>query len=279
MKVNINQHKPVMLRETLDIIKPKYNKTILDCTFGGGGHSRSIIDSGARLFAIDRDLKAVIRGRNFEQEYENFTIFWSLFSEMGKFFEPRSLDGVLFDFGLSSNQIHDPDFGMSFRTSGPLLMNMGKTNKTAYDFVNFAPESQIANILYEFGEERASFKIAKNIIERRKRCKISTTHELANIVAEVVSSRDIHPATRTFQAIRIYVNDELMEIESGLKIATNICKVGGVIVCISFHSLEDRIVKRFFRQISKNRELILPSRLEIAENKRARSAKLRWVRI
>ena len=268
-----------MVQEIIEILKPSSSKMILDCTFGGGGHSRALLAKGARVVALDRDYKAVLRGHILAESEENFKISWLRFSEMGLVFPQKSVDSVLFDFGLSSNQISDAEYGMSFMRSYPLVMNMGRNRLSAYDFVNFAKEREIADVLYNLGEERASFKIARQIVEKRRYKKIKTTLELANIVSTVVKRGDRHPATRTFQAIRMHINNELEEISKGLEIAENLCKVGGRIVAITFHSLEDRIAKFFFKKFNKRNAIVLPSQHEIKFNPRCRSAKLRWATI
>jgi 16S rRNA (cytosine1402-N4)-methyltransferase len=206
-----------MVQEIIEILKPSSSKMILDCTFGGGGHSRALLAKGARVVALDRDYKAVLRGHILAESEENFKISWLRFSEMGLVFPQKSVDSVLFDFGLSSNQISDAEYGMSFMRSYPLVMNMGRNRLSAYDFVNFAKEREIADVLYNLGEERASFKIARQIVEKRRYKKIKTTLELANIVSTVVKRGDRHPATRTFQAIRMHINNELEEISKGLE--------------------------------------------------------------
>jgi 16S rRNA (cytosine1402-N4)-methyltransferase len=276
---NKNSHRTVMLQQIIDIVNPNSNKTILDCTFGGGGHAKAMLKQNATVFSIDRDYRAVLLGRTLEEEEERFNIRWSLFSELHAHFIPRTFDIVLFDLGLSSNQLNVADFGMSFLVDQPLSMCMGRNNRDAYRVVNFTPEKELANIIYEFGEERASFRIAKRIVERRKKNKIKTTLELAKIISSVIPRHDRHPATRTFQAIRIYVNNELEEIQRGLEITSNLCKIGGMMLVISFHSLEDRIVKLFFKQFPERSGVILPSPEEVKSNVRARSAKLRWCRV
>ena len=273
----LNLHKSVFLNEIKDIFNSKPSQNILDCTFGGGGHSSAFLKLGHRVYAVDRDIKAVIYGRSLEEEFVNFRVKWSLFSEIGKHFIPRTMDCILFDLGLSSNQIHDTDYGMSFMRNAPLNMCMGRNQKTAYEVVNFMSQSKLETIINEFGEERHAEAIAKSIIINRQKRKIATTFELVDIIKPIVRSRDLHPATRTFQAIRIFINNELDEISQGLKMASQICKNGGVIAVITFHSLEDRIVKNFFKGVNRVRNLILPSRDAIMQNIRCRSAKLRWV--
>ena len=268
-----------MLQQIVDIVNPNSSTKVLDCTFGGGGHSKAMLRQNAMVFSIDRDYRSVLLGRSLEEEYESFRVQWALFSELHLHCIPRTFDAVIFDLGVSSNQLNESDFGLSFLMDQPLSMCMGRNNRDAYRVVNFTPERELANIIYEFGEERASFRIAKKIVERRKKNKIRTTGDLAKIISSTVPRHDRHPATRTFQAIRIYVNNELEEIQKGLETAQNLCKMGGMILVVSFHSLEDRIVKLFFKQFPDRSGVILPTEEEVRRNNRSRSAKLRWCRV
>ena len=228
------------------------------------------------MLALDRNLDAVKYGKKLEEQ--QFRIFHSLFSEARFYLEKyKYFNAALFDFGLSSTQISSKEKGMSFKKDFPLKMTMGKNKMDAYQVVNFFPENQLADIIYNYGEEHASRKIARRIVEGRKMSPICTTMELASLVKKAVgSSGGKDPATKTFQAIRIYVNDELEEIKVGLENAKMLLKTGGLIVAISFHSMEDRIVKEFFKQFKNRSKLILPSIEEIETNPRARSAKLRF---
>jgi 16S rRNA (cytosine1402-N4)-methyltransferase len=268
------QHKPVMLNEIIDFFKPCPSKHILDCTFGRGGHTKQFLRHGASVTAIDRDIDAFHYGSSFV--FSRFTIKHCKFSELNTDLK-GSFDSILFDFGLSSNQIADTDRGISFKTDGPLDMGMGRNNISAYNLVNFANEKYLADTIYEYGEERLSRQVAKSIVDARKKKRITTTSELAEIVRKVVRGRGIDPATRTFQAIRIYVNNELEEIKMGLTRALRLLKPGGKMAAISFHSLEDRIVKNFFKQFKYRSDVIFPSKKEIFDNKRSRSAKLRFM--
>ena len=269
-------HIPVMLKEVMQIIRPRSDLKIIDFTFGRGGHSKELLKNGAGVWALDRDLEAVKYGKKLQEQ--QFEIFHCLFSEARHYLEKHKyFNAAIFDFGLSSTQISSKENGMSFKKDFPLKMTMGKNKMDAYQVVNFFPENQLADIIYNYGEERASRKIARRIIEGRNSSPICTTMELASLVKKTIgSSGGKDPATKTFQAIRMYVNNELEEIKVGLENAKMLLKTGGLIVAISFHSMEDRIVKEFFKQFKNRSKLILPSAEEIELNPRSRSAKLRF---
>jgi 16S rRNA (cytosine1402-N4)-methyltransferase len=305
-------HIPVMLAEVLEALAPVPGGVYLDGTFGGGGYSAAILDAcPCTLWAIDRDPDAIARGASLAARYPGrlhliegtFGNMLALLAERGV----SALDGVVLDIGVSSFQIDDPSRGFSFRSDGPLDMRMGKHGPTAADLVNTLPESELADILYQFGEERASRRIAKAIVAARAEAVpghgpgITTTARLAEIIRSVLppdrSGND--PATRSFQALRIRVNDELGEIELALRQAADLLAPGGRLVVVSFHSLEDRIVKKFMtdaagRQPSPSRhdprgltarpaplfrlitaKAVRPGSAETAANPRARSARLR----
>lgn len=271
----MHQHKPVMLQEVMQLIRPSAGIKAIDFTFGRGGHSKELLRYGAEVYSLDRDMEAIRYSAKFASQ--NFRSFHSLFSEARNHLEDyKYFDAALFDFGLSSDQIDSQENGMSFKKDAPLRMTMGKNRISAYEVVNSFKEEQLADIIYKYGEERASRKIARRIVEARKTKPIESTLELAGMIAKVVGFSHKDPATRTFQAIRIYVNNELEEIESGLKNAQMLLKTGGILVAISFHSMEDRIVKRFFNKFERRSKVILPSSEEILQNPRARSAKLRF---
>lgn len=270
----MNEHKPVMLREVLYCLAPTSDKYFLDCTFGRGGHSKEILKY-SRVHALDRDPQAFYSGMALQSLTNRFTMDWSLFSESLYYCQNKRFDGILFDFGLSSPQILD----MSFSIDSPLRMVMGKNKINAYDVVNSAPQSLLETIIREFGEEQKANLIARNIINRRRKKPIETTVQLAHTIHEVAPRRGKDPATQTFQAIRMYVNNELDEITQGLINAVQLSKPGGIIVTITFHSLEDRIVKNFFKQFRLKSKAIMPTQAEIYRNRRARSAKLRWARV
>jgi len=270
---------PVMVSEVMHLIRPGIGKAVLDCTFGMGGHSKIMLAHGARVVGIDRDIKAVKTGLNLATISNKFSIYWSLFSEMKTKLPPILYDGILFDLGFSYKQIADPDMGLSFRIDGPLKMCMGRNNTNAYQFVNFASEDKITEVLIELGEEPKAREIAKNIVKSRRIAKFETTLQLADCIRKIARGYGIDPATRSFQAIRMYVNNELGEITEGLDAAVRLCKPGGILVIISFHSLEDRLVKNYLSSFKHKSKAIFPSRNEILSNARARSAKLRWARI
>ncbi|MGI9437394.1 MAG: 16S rRNA (cytosine(1402)-N(4))-methyltransferase RsmH, partial [Geminicoccaceae bacterium] len=243
-------HIPVMLDEVLDALAVASDREVLDGTFGGGGYSRAILDAKPRhLIGLDRDPLAVGRGRAMAADHGNFTMLEGRFGDMVEHLaeiEIDRLDGIVLDIGVSSQQIDDPERGFSFAADGPLDMRMEADGKSAADVVNEADEQTLATIIYRYGEERASRRIARAIVEQRGHQPITRTGELASIVAKVLGRRDkIDPATRTFQALRIYVNDELGELERALAAAEFLLRPGGRLVVVAFHSLEDRIVKQF----------------------------------
>lgn len=296
------QHKPVLLEEAVKILSPRDGKTYLDCTFGGGGHTRRILESAdCKVVSLDRDPAAIERAKAVSADYPDRFEFRPLaFSDLDML-GGESFAGILFDFGVSSFQLDTPERGFSFMREGPLDMRMDTTKGfTAREYIESADESELVEILREYGEEPRARKIARAIIAAREADKISTTAELAKAIAEAAPSHErIHPATRAFQALRIKVNDELGEIERALPKAFAALESGGVMAAISFHSLEDRIVKKFFKKAAGRpedrfdtsfvqdrvklaelltRKPILPSEEETANNPRSRSAKLRAIR-
>lgn len=250
-------HLPVLRDEAVALLSPRAGARYLDGTFGGGGYARAILDvADCTLFAIDRDPAAIARGVELARSYPGrLKVFEGRISKILNILATegvQSLDGAVFDLGVSSYQIDDAARGFSFRQNGPLDMRMGGAGMTAAALVNTAPESKLADILYEFGEEKASRRIAKAIIDRRRIERFETTADLAGVIRSVVrpDKSGIDPATRSFQALRIAVNDELGDIESALIQAADMLTPGGRLVVVSFHSLEDRIVKRFFAAAS-----------------------------
>jgi 16S rRNA (cytosine1402-N4)-methyltransferase len=248
----MNSHIPVMLAEVLEYLAPRDGGIYLDGTFGGGGYAGAILAAAAcTLYAIDRDREAIARGAALAARYPGrlhlieggFGAMLPLLREAGV----ERLDGVVLDLGVSSFQIDTPERGFSFRADGPLDMRMGQSGPTAADLVNGLPEKELADILFELGEERRSRAIAKAIVAERAIAPIVTTSRLAGLIRAVVPSdrSGIDPATRSFQALRIRVNDELGEIERGLAQAARLLGAGGRLVVVAFHSLEDRLVKRF----------------------------------
>ena len=270
-------HIPVMLDESIRLLSPGPSKQILDCTFGRGGHSKALLQFGATVTSLDRDMAAFRVGQALAATSKRFTINWYRFSEM--MLCRQKYNGILFDFGISSDQLLDDSIGISFRHDAPLNMSLGRSNKSAYSIINDMSEDVIADVVYKYGEERYARVIAKSIVKRRKQKRFTTTIELADHIRQTIPRGKIDAATRTFQAIRIYVNNELEEIELGLLNAIKLAKPGGIVVAISFHSLEDRIVKHTFRRFKHRSDVILPSRDEIRTNPRSRSAKLRWMRV
>ena len=302
-----NKHVPVMIEEVKSYIPINKKLNIIDATFGGGGYSKIILENFkiGKLIAIDRDPLSNFFAKRLSQKYNNFKLINGCFGEIDKLIEKENLnnktqfDLIIFDLGLSTNQLEDPKRGFSFLTNSPLNMGMGKNKKTVLNVINKYSEDQLSNIFYKFGEEKFSRKIAKKIINARKIKNIENTNELSTIIKQSYNKKyKIDPATRTFQALRIYVNDELNELSKALEKSLNLLKVKGKIIIVSFHSLEDRLVKDFFNHNSGKRwrssrhypELaddgpitlklitkkpIRPSDLEINNNPRSRSARLR----
>jgi 16S rRNA (cytosine1402-N4)-methyltransferase len=296
-------HIPVLGREAVELLAPRDGGVYVDATFGAGGYSRMILETdGTRVIGIDRDRTAIAGGFDLvDQSNGRLTLVEDRFSNLAGICIAEGIeavDGVVMDVGVSSMQLDQAGRGFSFRLDGPLDMRMGNAGPTAADVIAKASEAELADIIYIFGEERHSRAVARAIIAARKEVPITTTRALADIVARVVRSKpgDIHPATRTFQGLRIFVNEELDELHLALQAAESVLKPGGRLAVVSFHSLEDRIVKDFFNARGKtgggSRHLpevkqaapsfkvltkrpIAPSDQEVAANPRARSAKLR----
>ena len=253
-------HAPVMLNEVLQTLKPADDEVYVDGTFGAGGYTKAFLDSAdCTVIAIDRDRDALERANVLKAQYGDRLVFIQ-----GNFGDVEGLlksagfekvDGFVLDIGVSSMQIDQAGRGFSFRFDGPLDMRMDQSQgATAADVVNRTPEKELADLIYKYGEERMSRKIAKTIVTRRAEKKFETTSDLANVVRSVVpKSKDgIDPATRTFQALRLFVNDELGELEKALGAAEKILKPNGRMIVVSFHSLEDSMVKNFLRKKSGN---------------------------
>jgi 16S rRNA (cytosine1402-N4)-methyltransferase len=296
-------HETVLLREAVQALVTRADGVYLDGTFGRGGHARAVLaqlGSAGRLLAIDRDLEAVEAAHTLAAQDARFSIHHSAFAAMAAAAAAAnalSLDGVLLDLGVSSPQIDNPQRGFSFRFDGPLDMRMDTSRgESAADFLARADAGQIAQVVKAYGEERFAVSVAKAIVARREGGHpVRTTHELSSVVAGAVKTREFgqNPATRTFQALRIFVNGELDELGQGLDAALSLLKVGGRLVVISFHSLEDRIVKTFIARHSQAvfdrrvpfaapapcllRSLgrVRPSDAEVQGNGRARSAVMR----
>jgi len=299
-------HIPVMLSEVLGMLCPRDGGVYLDGTFGGGGYAAAILEAAScTLWAIDRDPDAIARGAGLAARFPGrLHLIHGQFGNMLDLLAERgvtALDGVVLDVGVSSYQLDDPARGFSFRGDGPLDMRMDRAGPTAADLINALPEHELADLLFELGEERASRRIARAIVAARIEAPIETTARLAGIIRGVLKPdrSGIDPATRSFQALRIRVNDELGEIERALDQACRLLAPGGRLVVVTFHSLEDRIVKRFMgdaagrspglsrhdprglaiRPVPRFHLLtsrtLRPGASETAGNSRARSARLR----
>jgi len=296
-------HIPVLGREAVDMLAPRESGIYIDATFGAGGYSRSILGTqGTRVIGIDRDRSAIAGGFDLvEQSNGRLILVEDRFSNLAEICAGQgvdAVDGVVMDVGVSSMQLDQAGRGFSFRLDGPLDMRMANHGPTAADVIARASEAELADVIYLFGEERHSRAVARAIVAARKEAPIATTRALADIVSRVVRSKpgDIHPATRTFQGLRIFVNEELDELQLALQAAERVLRRGGRLAVVSFHSLEDRIVKDFFNARGKtgggSRHLpevkqavpsfrlltkrpVTPGEAEVAANPRARSAKLR----
>ncbi|HYF53389.1 MAG TPA: 16S rRNA (cytosine(1402)-N(4))-methyltransferase RsmH [Salinarimonas sp.] len=301
------RHVPVLLGEVGAALAPERGGAFLDGTFGAGGYARAILDAHPdnRLIAVDRDPDAIRAGGAMVAAYGGrLDLVTGRFGDLDGIVAERdglgSLDGVVLDIGVSSMQIDEAERGFSFRFDGPLDMRMERAGRSAADIVNEAPEAELADIFYHYGEERRSRAVARAVVERRRREPIRTTRALADLVAGLVRAEPNgpHPATRVFQALRIAVNDELGELVRALSAAERALKPGGRLAVVTFHSLEDRIVKQFLaartgRVARGSRHVpglepeiapsftalvrgpVAPSEAEVARNPRARSAKLR----
>jgi len=293
-------HVSVLLGEVVEALAPETGETIIDGTFGAGGYSSAFLATGATVVAFDRDPSA----RKFAAPLElsgRFRLIEDRFSNMGEHFAEGSVDGVALDIGVSSMQLDEAERGFSFMRDGPLDMRMGGDVPSAAEIVNTAEQAELARIFYVYGEERESRRVASFIVRRRAERPFERTLDLAEVVERALGGRrgaKVHPATKTFQALRIAVNEELSELEQGLAAAERILKAGGRLGVVTFHSLEDRIVKAFFAERAGRLpggsrhappvaggptptfEMIFkghrdPSEAEVAANPRARSAKLR----
>ncbi|MBA4130212.1 MAG: 16S rRNA (cytosine(1402)-N(4))-methyltransferase [Hyphomicrobium sp.] len=301
------RHIPVLLPDVLDALSPKAGETFIDGTFGAGGYTRAILEAGGtHVIAFDRDPTAIEAGAGLVAEFApRLTLLHRPFGDMAAAIEEsgvEAVDGAVLDIGVSSMQIDQAERGFSFQSDGPLDMRMSREGPSAADVVNGFDEEQIADIIYEYGEERRSRAIARAIVKARAVAPLTRTKELADLVLRVFHGRKEdgrHPATRTFQGLRIFVNDELGELERGLAGAEKILRPGGRLVVVTFHSLEDRIVKRFMAERSgksdhgsrylpqKNIQVsppsfrivnsrpLTPQKGELDVNPRARSARLR----
>jgi 16S rRNA (cytosine1402-N4)-methyltransferase len=297
------RHIPVLGREVLTSLQPREGGTYVDATFGAGGYSRAILDTPqTRVIGIDRDRTAIAGGFELvDQSNGRLTLIEDRFSNLAEVCSAQgvtSVDGVVMDIGVSSMQLDEAGRGFSFRADGPLDMRMGQDGPTAADVIATASEADLANIIYIFGEERHSRAIARAVVAARQQEPITSTRALADLVSKIVRGKpgDIHPATRTFQGLRIFVNGELDELHLALAAAEQMLKPGGRLVVVSFHSLEDRIVKNFLNERAKagggsrhqpetalappsftilTKRPVTAQEDEVSANPRARSAKLR----
>jgi 16S rRNA (cytosine1402-N4)-methyltransferase len=271
-------HVPVMVEEVVRFLGGR--DVVLDLTLGAGGHAEALLESGVRrLIGVDRDPDAIrLATERLARFGERFTAVRTRFSDVPA--EDR-VDGVLYDLGVSSVQLDRGERGFSYRAGGPLDMRMEREGESAMDLVNTADETELARILFEYGEERRSRRVVAAIVRARSRTPITSTDELARIVASALGARrgGPHPARRTFQALRIAVNRELEELAASLPRAAGVLAPGGRVVAISYHSLEDRILKRFLNEAPDldvlTKKPLRPSAAEASRNPRARSAKLR----
>lgn len=297
-------HIPVLLNEVVESIAPKDGEVYVDGTFGAGGYTRAVLDAAdCTVYAIDRDPDAIREGQKLVDAYKGrLHLLHGTFGEMAELVRGEGVDfvdGVMLDIGVSSMQIDRAERGFSFQKDGALDMRMSQNGLSAADILNTFGEREIADIIYKYGEERFSRRIAAAVVEQRKTAPFKTTLEFADLIRRTVPHKreDIDPATRSFQALRIYVNDELGQLESGLSAAHDLLKAGGRMAIVSFHSLEDRIVKTFMQEKSGKtanpsrympvvekqaatlktitKKPILPTESETKFNPRARSARLR----
>jgi 16S rRNA (cytosine1402-N4)-methyltransferase len=300
--LDMKNHYPVLLSELISIITPQYGGTFIDCTFGQGGYTKKILDfTDTKVIALDRDIDSSKKAQEIQKEYKDRFLFKNIkFSQLDNLkLKNENITGVIFDLGYSYTQIKDPKKGLSFETIGELNMKMGINEFSAKDAINILDEKELAQIFKYFGEEKDSNRIAHNIVEDRATRKI-TTEELVRIIesSKRKKNQKTHSATKVFQALRIFVNKEISELIYGLINAAKVIKKDGVIAVVTFHSLEDKIVKYFFKSLSENKSVsrympkneekvnlfksvnkkpITPSANEIKENPSSRSAKLRYV--
>ena len=296
-------HIPVLLDEVINALSLTKDEIYVDATFGLGGYTKAILNKQkCKVIAIDRDPQAKVFADNLKEIYtDRFCFKKGKFSKLGIFLNELKIHkvaGIVFDLGVSSPQLNVKERGFSFKLNGPLDMRMSSEGPTAEQFLDEVDEGTLANIIYELGDEVFSKRIAKSIINQRSINKIKTTYQLADIIRNAIPKKKskIDLATKTFQAIRIYLNDEITELEEGLIAAEKLLRPEGILAVVSFHSIEDKIVKKFFYKCLQNKSLsrylpelprknpsleiltkkpILPSEKEIKFNKRSRSAKLR----
>ena len=296
------KHYPVLLKEIISIISPQYGGTFIDCTFGQGGYSKKILEfENTKVIALDRDIESEVKANQLKDKFEDRFLFKNIkFSQLNNLkLKNESVKGVIFDLGYSYNQIKDPNKGLSFESNGELNMKMGINDFSAKDVIKKLDASELEKIFKYFGEEKEAKKIVANIIKKRKIQEIST-EDLVELIEKTKRRKNykIHSATKVFQALRIFVNKEISELINGLIAASKLLKKDGVLAVVTFHSLEDKIVKYFFKSLSENKSVsryvpklnqpdtlfrmiekkpIIPSLKELKENIPSRSAKLRYV--
>tara|TARA_B100000242_G_scaffold105584_1_gene73030 strand:- start:350 stop:1225 length:876 start_codon:yes stop_codon:yes gene_type:complete len=285
------KHHPVMVDEIISYLAPEKLKTYVDCTFGQGGYSKKILEkTNCNIIAIDRDKDAIEHAKLLKKKYpKNFIFCVDNFSRLDQVLKKndiKKIDGLIFDLGISNTQLNNPTRGFSFSNNGPLDMRMDIENLdlTAQKIINEFDQHNLSDIFYYYGEEKNSRQIARKIIEFRKKKEISTTFELVELIKKVNSYKKKHPATRVFQALRIFINDELNELDITLKKSLLFLKKNGKIITVAFHSLEDKVIKNFF---SRNKGLlkiltkkpVTPNEKEVKINPRSRSARMRVAEI
>lgn len=270
-------HLSVLLEEAVDALVTQPDGRYVDGTFGRGGHSRQVLaqlGEHGQLMGIDKDPEAIAAGEQLASEDRRFSVCHGSFAELDRFVADAGwsgITGMLLDLGVSSPQLDDAERGFSFMRNGPLDMRMNpQQSPSAAEWLNTAKEKDIADVIWRYGEERFSRRIARAVVERRVEEPLATTRELAELVSAAVPKKEKHkhPATRTFQAVRMFINRELDDLEAGLKVAVDLLEPGGRLVVISFHSLEDRIVKRYMRDLARGPQLPrgLPVRADQAES-------------
>jgi len=298
----VQKHYPVLLKEIISVISPQHGGTFIDCTFGQGGYSKKILEfKNTNVIALDRDIESEKAANQLKENFRNRFIFKNIkFSQLDNLkLKNENIKGIIFDLGYSYTQIKDPQKGLSFEADGKLNMQLGLNRYSAEDAINKLNEKELEKIFKFFGDEKEAKYIARNIIKERSRDKIDT-QTLVRIIDKSKKRKNfkVHNATKVFQALRIFVNKEISELILGLINATKVLKKGGVLGVVTFHSLEDKIVKYFFKSLSENKSIsryspvlkqseilfnlknkkpILPSEREINENPSSRSAKLRFV--
>ena len=297
----VKKHYPVLLKEIISIISPQYGGTFIDCTFGQGGYSKKILEfENTKVIALDRDIESEIKANQIKEKFEDRFLFKNIkFSQLNNLkVKNENIKGIIFDLGYSYTQIKDPKKGLSFDSRGSLNMQMGLNNYSAEDAINKLEEKELEKIFKFFGDEKESKFIARNIVKERLNNKIDT-QALVKIIDKTKRKKNfkVHSATKVFQALRILVNKEISELIFGMINAAKILKKDGILAVVTFHSLEDKIVKYFFKSLSENKSIsryvpvteqaetlfkliekkaIIPSEKELNENLPSRSAKLRY---